>query len=87
MKRLNPETNKPFRCGDFNAETGQYFRGYNKGRIKKNGTYVELWICPESFHAIRERMKLRARERRKRDAFKRVRSTEQLIDDLYKPVA
>lgn len=82
MKRLNPETNAPFRCGDYNPETNQYFRGYNKGRTKQDGTYVELWLCPESFQAIRERMKLRARARREREAFRRIRTAQQVIDAL-----
>lgn len=87
MKRINPETNQPFRCGDYNAATNQFFRGYNMQRIKRDGYYVELWLCPESFHAIRERMKLRARKRRHAEAFKRVKTSEQLVADLYKPTS
>ena len=82
MKRLNPVTNQPFRCGDYNPETNMYFRGYNKSKTRKDGTYVELWLWPDSFFAIRERMKLRARERRTRDAFRRERTAQQIIDAL-----
>jgi len=83
MKRINPQTNQPFKCGDYNPETNQFFRGYHKGKVRKDGTFVELWLCPESFHAIRERMKLRARDRRHKESLKRVKPTEQLIADLY----
>ena len=82
MKRLNPETNKPFRCGDYNADTGQYFRGYDLGRLRKDGTFTELWLCPESFAAIRERMKLRARANRKAAAFKRMKTADQIIAEI-----
>ena len=76
MKRLNPATNQPYRCGDINPDNGMVFRGYNMGRVKRDGHYVELWLMPESFHAIRERTKLRARKRRHDAAFKRTHSIE-----------
>jgi hypothetical protein len=82
MKRINPATNKPFRCGDIHPETNQIFRGYDKGRLRKDGTFVELWICPASFHAIRDRMRERARARRSKDAFKRTKTSRELIDAL-----
>lgn len=79
MKRLNPSTNAPFRCGDVHPDTGMLFRGYNKGKVKKDGFFVELWLVPESFYAIRDRMKLRARKRRQDDAFRRARTADQVI--------
>ena len=82
MKRINPLTNAPYRCGDIHPETKQVFRGYNKARVKRDGYYVELWLSPESFAAIRERMKLRARQRRQRDAVLRVKTAQQIIDAL-----
>lgn len=82
MKRINPATNQPFRCGDTNPDTGMVFRGYNKTKIKRDGYYVELWLLPESFHAIRERMKLRARKRRHAEAFKRTKTAAQIIKEL-----
>lgn len=82
MKRINPKTNKPFRCGDYNMQTNQYFRGYDKAKLRKDGTFVELWLNPESFYAIRERMKLRARKVRHDAAFKRVKSADQIIREI-----
>lgn len=79
MKRLNPTTDKPYRCGDVDPNTGMIFRGYNKTRIKRDGYYVELWLMPDSFFAIRDRMKQRARKRRHDAAFKRVRTADQII--------
>ena len=35
MKRLNPKTNRPFRCGEFNLETGMVFRCYDLKRLRK----------------------------------------------------
>jgi len=82
MKRLNPSTNEPFRCGDVHPDTGMVFRGYDKGRLRKNGTYHELWLSPESFEAIRNRMRDRARARRKAEAFRRLRTADQIIAAL-----
>ena len=82
MKRNNPATNQPFRCGDYNPDTNMYFRAYNKQRMRRDGTYVEMWLTPESFTKIRERMKLRARERRTKEAFRRERTAQQIIAAL-----
>ena len=82
MKRINPATNAPFRCGDYNPETNQFFRGYDKAKLRRDGTFVELWLNPDSFHAIRERMKLRARKRRQDEAFRRIRTADQVIAAL-----
>lgn len=48
MKRLNPETSKPFVRGDTRAD-GFIFWGYYKGRIRKTGFYAELWFSKETF--------------------------------------
>ena len=82
MKRLNPETNRPFRCGDVHPDTGLIFRGYNKQRLKRDGFFVELWLMPDSFNAIKARMRERARVRRERDAYRRLRTSEQIIAAL-----
>ena len=65
MKRLNPKTNRPFRCGEFNLETGMVFRCYDLKRLRKDGTYVELWLTPVSFDGIKDKMRNRMRARRK----------------------
>ena len=82
MKRLNPETNRPYRCGDVDLDTGMVFRCYNMARLRKDGTYTEIWLQPDNFAAIKERMRLRAKQRRDVAAFTRTRSTQQLIDAL-----
>ena len=47
MKRLNPETGKPFKQGDV-REDGRIFQGYNS-TIGKNGYQYEKWLSPTSF--------------------------------------
>jgi hypothetical protein len=46
MKRINPETNKPFKCGDV-REDGFIFDAYVKSVIRKSGYYKEIWRSPE----------------------------------------
>lgn len=46
MKRNNPETNKPFRRGDTRHDGYIFFAYTNKRR--SNGTFVEIWLKPES---------------------------------------
>lgn len=53
MKRLNPDTGKPFVCGDTRAD-GFLFWGYTV-RVKKNGYFVENWYSPNIFEKTRLR--------------------------------
>ena len=46
MKRINPETNKPFKCGDV-REDGFIFDAYVKSVTRKSGYYKEIWRSPE----------------------------------------
>jgi hypothetical protein len=48
MKRVNPETGKPFKQGDIRAD-GFIFRAYVTTRIKKDGHYVENWYSPDAY--------------------------------------
>lgn len=49
MKRINPETGKPFKWGHPNKE-GLIFRGYQLKREKtKEGFFKETWSTPEAF--------------------------------------
>lgn len=82
MKRNNPSTNAPFRCGDIDPDTGMVFRCYNKAKVRSDGTYTENWLMPATFEAIKTRMRDRARARRQRDAFRRERTTQQIIAAL-----
>ena len=49
MKRLNPETNEPFRRGDFNSETQMHFWTYHKKKLNKEGFYREHWLHKRPF--------------------------------------
>ena len=53
MKRLNPETGKPFKQGD-TREDGFLFWGYEP-HVKKDGYRYEDWFSPEKFNANLER--------------------------------
>jgi hypothetical protein len=44
MKRLNPETGKEFKRGDY-REDGYTFKGYKK-ELKVNGYFSECWVRP-----------------------------------------
>lgn len=49
MKRLNPKTGKPFKCG-FIREDGLLFYIYGTGAPKrKDGTFTEIWLTQEAF--------------------------------------
>ena len=48
MKRLNPDTGKPFVRGDTRADGFLFFK-YNTSKIKKDGSFWERWLSPESF--------------------------------------
>ena len=63
MKRLNPATNKPFKKGE-TREDGYRFIGYHYGRLKKDGTFIEVWASPENY--IKRYKKEAERKQRKR---------------------
>lgn len=46
MKRLNPDTCKPFVRGDTRAD-GFLFLSYHKTKMKKDGFFQESWVRPE----------------------------------------
>ena len=48
MKRLDPATGKPFKCGDV-REDGRRFWSYRPSLILTNGYCGEKWLSPESF--------------------------------------
>ena len=65
MKRLNPETNNPFKKGDV-REDGYVFRHYKLWALKKDGMFGETWYRPSKFknHKIKfsERQKQKYEE-------------------------
>ena len=48
MKRLNPNTGKPFERGEY-REDGWVFYGYEKQKLKRNGFFPERWADPLGF--------------------------------------
>lgn len=48
MKRLNPNTNKPFCRGEV-RDDGYIFKAYCTTRTKTNGFFVEHWASPVAF--------------------------------------
>jgi len=58
MKRLNPKTNKLFRCGVDVREDGYIFDGYISVRLKKDGYFKENWREPNSYKRNVEKKKI-----------------------------
>lgn len=58
MKRLNPETGKPFKAGDIRKD-GYVFQNYQFKRLNKEGNFGELWLSPSA----RKKRELTARKR------------------------
>jgi hypothetical protein len=62
VKRLNPNTGKPFERGEY-REDGWVFYGYEKHRMKRNGFFPERWADPiiftleKAFQSSRRRAK------------------------------
>lgn len=48
MKRLNPETNKPFRHGDMRHD-GKIFNGYKKHKKLVLGYFYEYWVDVDTY--------------------------------------
>ena len=60
MKRLNPETGEPFKCGDV-REDGKIFRNYNTHDILKTGFFYEFWQNELDFYRKRTQVKINNR--------------------------
>ena len=65
MKRLNPETGKPFKYGDIRLVDPKnkgrtMFWGY--GNLKKDGMYAEMWYTPMRFFKLESINKKRSNE-------------------------
>ena len=58
MKRLNQETNKPFKWGDV-REDGYLFKCYKLSKgLKKDGYFMEVWKNPKTFKSMIETKKV-----------------------------
>lgn len=64
MKRLNPNTNQPFKRGD-TREDGFVFFNYT-GKLKSNGFFQERWLSVEVSEKVKNKDK-----QKKRDLYKR----------------
>ena len=53
MKRLNPETGKPFVRGDTRAD-GFLFDQYDLSKVNKRGYYYEVWAHPDRFKRVKQ---------------------------------
>lgn len=66
MKRINPDTGLPFRCGN-QREDGRLFWAYEKHRKKKDGFYVEQWLTKEAHERKKENNNKRRYPKYQRD--------------------
>ena len=44
MKRINPDTGKPYKTGDTREKDNLIFKQYRLSKINKNGYFYEVWI-------------------------------------------
>ena len=64
MKRLNPNTNQPFKRGD-TREDGFVFFNYT-GKLKSNGFFQERWLSVEVSNKVKNKDKQKKREQYQR---------------------
>jgi 5-methylcytosine-specific restriction endonuclease McrA len=57
MRRLNPDTGKPFRKGDW-RDDGLRFWGYSKKKYKKTGLFIEFWRTNEKFELENKKIRI-----------------------------
>lgn len=65
MKRLNTETNKPFKRGDMRAD-GYVFRQYDLKNISDDGFFYEIWTRPTNLANNRDQINELSKARFKR---------------------
>jgi len=53
MERLNPSTGNPFKYGE-TREDGFIFIGYNRKKLKQDGTFIEVWTSPNQIKKKKE---------------------------------
>jgi len=56
-RRLNPDTGKPFRKGDY-RDDGYRFWGYSKKQAKKTKYVVEFWRSPDKYEEENEKIRV-----------------------------
>ena len=56
MRRLNPDTGKPFIKGDW-RDDGKRFWGYSKKKYLKTGYFIEFWRTNDKFELENQRIR------------------------------
>ena len=80
MKRLNPETGKPFVRGDTRAD-GFLFWQYHLKRVKRDGYFTEQWFSVSAFNKTLSRNRQKWRDY---DAAWRSKNVEQIRENSRK---
>lgn len=62
MKRINPDTQQPFKFGD-KREDGYLFYSYQLHHTLPTGFFSEVWMEPDKWHHKREQNKTRGKKR------------------------
>ena len=65
MKRINPDTNAPFKYGDIRSD-GFIFFNY-RSKIGVNGYRYEQWLSPMAFKAAETRDRFKKHKKRRQD--------------------
>jgi len=68
MRRLNPDTGKPFKRGEYRKD-GWVFYGYEKQKLKRNGFFPERWADPFIFTIEKAFQSSRSRAKKKKLPF------------------
>jgi hypothetical protein len=63
MKRINPDTNSPFKYGDIRAD-GKLFFNYRSDTLL-SGYRGERWLSPEAFLAAESRDRFKKHKKRR----------------------
>ena len=74
-KRINPDTQKPFRIGDFNSDKSKQFWQYVQNSCDKNGFCYEDWLSPLKFRKAIESQRKHSKQHKEK-VKKRVASGE-----------
>jgi hypothetical protein len=77
VRRINPETNKPFKQGDI-REDGYRFSCYLLNKTDPTGFYLERWYSPGSY----TKYKTKANELNKKNNAKKQKKRKNFIDEL-----
>jgi hypothetical protein len=57
MRRLNPDTNLPFKQGDY-REDGFRFWGYSRKKNKTGKYFIEFWRCPFKYEFENKKIRI-----------------------------